>query len=193
MTTDLSWEAKESVMALADALTNASTSFDIWAVLQNGSKRHEYEPVVGKFPVFFETTVVAHLIAMSALLYSVCETRSDTHNIPGLFKLAKQLFPASTELLEYEKLLVDVKPLWIKLGRIRNEVFGHRKTKQYPVEVFVEIQLLPNEIATIIRVYKEILVGVSELLGIEVPSALKLGASAETEQIMLVLSRANAA
>ena len=151
MTSDLLWQAEEASNAIFDALINASTCFDIWAEFQNGGKRQEYEPVVDAFPVFFETTIIAHLIAMSTLLYSVGETRNDTHNSPAYFKLIKQVKPNDTQITELEKKFESVKPLWVKLSRVRNEVFGHRKSGRFQVELFVDVQILPEEISTIIK------------------------------------------
>jgi hypothetical protein len=77
---------ESGLAAISDAVANASTCFDVWREMQDGKKRPLYEPVVEEYPNFFETTVIAHLIAMSTLLYSVLETRQGTHNIPGLIR-----------------------------------------------------------------------------------------------------------
>lgn len=187
------WDSEESSNAIFDALVNVSTCFDIWAELQNGEKQHQYEPVVEKYSVFFETTVIAHLTAMSTLLYSVGETRNDTHNIPTFLKLAKQVKPNNELLLELERRVASVKPLWIKLSRVRNEAFGHRKAGQYPINLFVDIQLLPEEISTVIQTYMSVMSDACKLLSIRVPLTVELEAVSETEQIMLALGASGAA
>lgn len=192
MTPDLLWEAEEASSAIFDALVNASTCFDIWSELQNGGKRYEYEQVVERYPVFFETTVIAHFIAISTLLYSVGETRSDTHNIAGYLRLAKQIKPDDSEIAALEREVEKVKPLWVKLSRVRNEVFGHRKAGQYPINLFVDIQLLPEDISTVIKVYMSVLTAASRLLSTTVPGAVELEAATETERLMLALGAASA-
>jgi hypothetical protein len=77
-------EIESRLAEISDALVNASTCFDVWHEMRDGRKRTVYEPVVDEYPVVFETTVIAHLIAVSTSLYSILETRHDTHNIPGL-------------------------------------------------------------------------------------------------------------
>lgn len=187
MSSDSLWEAEESSNAIFDALVNASTCFDIWSELQNGAKRYEYEPVVSNYPVFFETTIIAHLIAMSTLLYSVGEKRNDTHNIPGFLKLAKQIKPNDDLLLELERQVAGVKPLWIKLSRIRNEMFAHRKAGQNPINLFADIQLRPEEISIVIQTYKSVLSEACKLLSTRISLAVELEAASETEQLMLAL------
>lgn len=68
-TTMFDEEIESGLTEISDVLTNASTCFDVWREMQDGPKRALYEPVVEAYPIFFETTVIAHLIAMSTLLY----------------------------------------------------------------------------------------------------------------------------
>jgi len=192
MTDDLLQQAEEASNAIFDVLVNASTCFDIWSELQNGNKRREYEPVVESYPIFFETTVIAHLIAISTLLYSVGETRDDTHNIHGYFKLAKQIEPDNAQLAALEQEVVKVKHLWVKLSRIRNEVFGHRKAGQYPANIFANIKLLPEEISIVIKTYMSALTEASRILSTKAPLAVELEAATETEVLMLALGSVSA-
>jgi hypothetical protein len=46
-------EIENGLAAISDVLANASTCFDVYCELQNGSKRDTYEPVVAVYPIFF--------------------------------------------------------------------------------------------------------------------------------------------
>ena len=115
------------VLALTDVLLNATTCFDIWYSFRDESNRPIYKPVTDEFPILFDTTIIACLVSITILLYSVQESRHDTHNIPKLLKLAHDKYPTETGLDQLDALATSLKPTWKKVSKIRNEVFGHRK------------------------------------------------------------------
>jgi hypothetical protein len=183
---------EDLIEAIADHLVNASTSYDIWREMQNGDRQNEYEPAVSAHPVFFETLAVSQLVAISALLYAVNETRKDTHNFSSLLKATRSTLPSAIELNSAASRLQQVHDLWVKISRVRNEVFAHRSTARSPEGVFAELALRPDDIGFLIREFKEVLRSIAQLLCLDIPPSLDLNASYETEEVMLVLARAGA-
>jgi hypothetical protein len=182
-------EIESGLAAISDIVANASTCFDIWFELQNGSKRDTYEPVVEAFPVFFETTVIAHLIAISTLTYSLLEKRKDTHNLPGLVRALRRNGKNKAQLSAIEAKLETIRPTWAKVSRIRNEVFGHRSRARLPVQVFEELQLRPEEIGQLIKRIKVLVSDLAGLFGTIVSSTLSISATEETSALMSVLAK----
>jgi len=157
--------------------------------MQDGKKRPLYEPVVEEYLNFFETTVIAHLIAMSTLLYSVLETRSGTHNIPGLIRaMRNDPTKNSTVLAEVEAAVAALRPIWIKISRVRNEVFAHRSRRNFPKQVFAEIQLHPDEISVLMDGLKNAIRSLAAIDGRIASSALGISATEDTERLMLALA-----
>jgi AbiU2 len=185
-------EIESGLAAISDVVANASTCFDIWFEIQNGSKRDTYEPVVEAYPVFFETAVIAHLIAISTLTYSLLETRNDTHNLPGLMRALRRTGKNEAQLSAIEAKLETIRPTWAKVSRIRNEVFGHRSRARFPVQVFEELQLRPEEIGQFIQDIKVLVSDLASLFGTIVSSALSISAMEETTDLMSVLAKYHA-
>jgi hypothetical protein len=50
-----------------------------------------------------------------------------------------------------------LKPLWVKVSRLRNDAFGHRNAELTIKEVFAGVQVTPDE-------FKQLIVGTQELL-----------------------------
>lgn len=186
MLNDLHAQATKSVAELADILINASTCFDIWYELQNGAMRSIYQPVADNLPVFYETTLVSHLISMSVLLYSVQETRKDSHNLAGLLKLARAAYPGDERVEALETSASALKPVWQKVGSIRNEVFAHRRIGRAPSALFDKVQLQPQELRGLILGYQDLIGSVAELFEID-PPAFSLSALRDTQRAMLML------
>lgn len=191
-TTMFGEELESGLTEISDVLTNASTCFDVWREMQDGPKRALYEPVVEAYPIFFETTVIAHLIAMSTLLYSLLETRRDTHNVPGLISAMRQTGKDGQALLAVEQRIKTLRPVWTKLARIRNEAFGHRSRRCSPMQIFSEIELLPEDIGRLIQELKDIARGLAGISGTIVSDALTLSATEDTASFMQALSGKNA-
>lgn len=191
MSKNLREDVQSRLDAISDTLANASTCFDVWREMQDGRKRELYEPVVAEYPIFFETTIVAHLVAMSTLLYSVLETRRNTHNIPGLIRAMSGVNLTGNALLSLEEDVASLRPIWAKVARIRNEAFGHRSNSRSPLQVFSEIQLHPDEVGQLVRQLKELVRRLAESADTAVPDALNISASRDTQCLMLQLGAKN--
>jgi hypothetical protein len=185
-------EIESGLAAISDVLANASTCFDVYYELQNGSKRDTYEPIVDAYPIFFETTVIAHLVAMSTLIYSVLETRNDSHSIPGLLRVGRRCGKDAAALSAIEAKVESLRPTWVKVSRIRNEVFGHRSKGRSPAQVFAEIDLLPEQIGRLIQELKDLDSEIAGIFGTVVSAVLSISATEETTALMCALAEKHA-
>jgi hypothetical protein len=136
--------------------------------------------------------VIAHLIAMSTLIYSVLETRNDTHNIPGLLRAVRRCGKDAAALSTIEAKVESLRPTWVKVSRIRNEVFGHRSKERSPTQVFAEIDLLPEQIGRLIQELKDLDSEIAGVFGGVVSAILSISATEETTALMCALAEKRA-
>ena len=181
-------EIESRLAAISDVLANTSTCFDVYYELQNDSKRDTYELIIDAYPIFFETTVIAHLIAMSTLIYSLLETRNDSHNIPDLLRAMRLCGKDTTAISAIEGKIKNLRPTWVKVSRIRNEVFGHRSKERSPEQIFAEIDLLPEQIGRFIQELKTLTSEIAGVLEIDVPDVLSISATENTIDVMRALA-----
>ena len=134
-------------------------NYEIWWVYKSKDTRPVYVDVMNKYPLFFQTSIHAHFVALVVALYRLYETRDDTFNIPSLLKTLRnesRLPEATLDLLEgiYKN---EAKPLWIKVNILRNKAFGHRSVAHTVEEVFEEAKVTPNELRDLVEVTKKLL------------------------------------
>lgn len=127
---------------LRRACTTAALNYEIWWVYRSAETRPVYVDVMNHYPLFFQTSIHAHFVAMLVALYRLYEKRPDTYNVPGLLKLlhTHQAVPAST-LEQLHASYNQAKPLWKKVSRLRNDVFGHRSHAQPVEDVFSKTEI----------------------------------------------------
>ncbi|MCE9508282.1 MAG: hypothetical protein K8R48_08250 [Alphaproteobacteria bacterium] len=117
----------ETVEELRHSIKVASLNHDVWDFYDKN--RAEYLPVLNdsQYLLFFVTSIHAHFVACITPLYRLYETRNDTHNIPRFLKSLEDNKTFSEESLkEINELYARAKPIWVKVSRLKNEVFGHR-------------------------------------------------------------------
>jgi hypothetical protein len=111
---------------------------------------------MNRYHIFFATGIHAHFVAMIAALYRIYETRNDTHNFKTL--LAAIADWASAEATqEFQQRFEILKPIWVKVSRLRNEAFGHRSAGARIKDIFAAVQVTPDE-------FRQLIVGTQELL-----------------------------
>lgn len=109
-----------------------------------------------RYPTFMRASEDAHLGHAVVLLYSLQETRHDTANFSQLRRLieseASAPVPPNPKL---EDILAKAKPLWVKVGIVRNQVFGHRSAERSRDECFEIAKITPNNLADLARLYED--------------------------------------
>jgi hypothetical protein len=111
---------------------------------------------------FFVVAIHAHFVACVDALYSLYETRPDTHNIPQLLtKLKSDGHLSDEELASFQQRYEMLKPTWVKVGILRNNAFGHRSSTEDMSEVFQKAQLAPDDLHDLIEGTKSLLNDIS--------------------------------
>ena len=65
----------------------AGLNYEIWWTYKEKKSRKRFVDILNKYPLFFQTSLHAHFVAMIVALYRLFETRQDTVNFSGLIKL----------------------------------------------------------------------------------------------------------
>jgi AbiU2 len=153
-----------SVKELQNALIVAELNYEIWWVYKEKESRRRYVDVLNSYPLFFQTSLHAHFVAMIVSLYRIYETRKDTINLPQLIALLKAeqaLSPADAQRVESE--MDQIKDLWIKVSVLRNKMFGHRSNAMDLDGIWKQAAVTPNQFKQLIDESKRILNEVTSL------------------------------
>ncbi len=159
-------ELDRYLFELQQAIIAAELNYDIWWVYKDQESRKKFIDNMNEYVEFFATSIHAHFVAMLIALYRCYETRRDTININKLTKLLKKLLPNSPLEIDkineiYDKIKVD--PIWKKVSKLRNNLFGHRSSNFNLSEIFNEVAITPNELKSLINNTKEILNRIADL------------------------------
>jgi len=151
-------EALRYIEELHDTAVVAALNYEIWWTYKEKDSRAKYVNLMNLYTLFFQTSIHAHFVALLTALYRLYETRPDTLNVPGLLALLHKCedFPCDV-LAELKQLSDESKELWIKVGILRNEVFGHRSRKYSVGEVFKRAKVQPKELRQLIEKTEDIL------------------------------------
>ena len=143
---------------LQDAATAAGLNYEIWWVFRGEETRAKYVDVMNRYLGYFHVAIAAHFAAMLLALYRLYETRTDTHNVPGMIERAAAagdllVTDAETARAQY----AAIKPVWIKVSILRNKVYGHRASDLTVEEVFAQTGVTPFDFRDLIAKTKELL------------------------------------
>ncbi len=104
----------------------AEHNHDIWWIYKSKDTRPKYLDVMNSYKGFFQTSIHAHFVAMIIALYRLYENRRDTVSIPRLLTVLNHDSHLSDDVNKHvTDLMLEVKPIWIKIGIVRSEVFAH--------------------------------------------------------------------
>ncbi len=143
-----------------------------------------YVGTMSRYLGFFDTSLHAHFVALLVALYPLYETRRDTYNIPRLLNiLGKEDAIAAEALANADRLYAEAKPLWVKVGVLRNKAFGHRSDSLTIDQIFKEAGVTPNELKRLVDLTKKLLNSVTRALDGSV-HAFNLGASEATIRVL---------
>jgi hypothetical protein len=147
------------ISELRHTVTVAELNYEVWWVYKSKDSRPAYVDTMNRYPLFFQTSIHAHFVALLVALYRLYEGRNDTFNIPMLLKILKnqnRLSDATLQALEHIY-KTEAKPLWIKVNILRNRAFGHRSAAHTVEEVFKEAKITPNDLRDLVRVTQRLL------------------------------------
>src|SRR3989339_857959 len=99
----------------------AGLNYDIWWTYKGKKYRKLLLDADYHYPLFFQTSLHAHFVAMIVALYQLFEKRNDTVNFHHLVFLVKQVNKFNMkEINNIERRIEKLKPSWIKISTLRN-------------------------------------------------------------------------
>lgn len=94
------------------------------------------------------------------LLYGLYETRPDTVNFRQLLERAGSLIPSGA-LSEYRQRLEQIKPTWLRVCTIRNEVVGHQTLERDRAAAELKADLKFSDVDDLLVNAKQLLFDIS--------------------------------
>lgn len=138
--------------------TVAWFNYEIWWVYKSADTRPEYVGTMNAYPLFFQTSLHAHFVALLVELYRLFETRHDTYNIPGFLRLLAERGAVPREVrAKLQAMYEEAKPLWVKVSILRNKAFGHRSKAHTVGEVFAEAGVKPDDLRALVEITRQLL------------------------------------
>ena len=151
-------EIAKNVRELQNALTIAGLNYEIWWVYKEKESRKRFVDTLNDYPLFFQTSLHAHFVAMIFSIYRIYEKRKDSINVPQLIKqLRKSNTIPTKDLKKIESDIEKLKPLWVKVSVIRNKMFAHRTNTMEHDKIWKEANVTPNQFKQLIDDSKRIL------------------------------------
>lgn len=137
----------EVIVSLATTITEARWHFQIWEALQEARADAASVKAMNRYKEFFVATMSAHFESAIVSCYQLFETRDDTVNF---FSLKKVLKGSEKRDIDQEHALAelqrDIRPIWIKIAKVRNNAVGHMSSDKPQSEVFEKADLKPQDI-----------------------------------------------
>ncbi len=151
-------DVEQYVAELQHTVITAWLNYEIWWVYKDADTRPVYLDTMNRYPLFFQTSLHAHFVALLVELYRLYETRQDTYNIPTFLKLLKErnVVPEATADA-LDKMYDEAKPLWLKVNALRNNAFAHRSKDRSVSKVFADAQATPNELRDLVELTRQLL------------------------------------
>ena len=149
---------QQYVHELQQSVQTAALNFNVWWVYRSESTRPKYIDVLNRYPLFFQTSIHAHFVALLVALYGLYETRKDTYNIPDLLKLLRADGMLSADTVDSIQSIYDqAKPIWVKVTILRNNAFGHRSKVHTVEESFAKAGVSPDELKLLVGLTEDLL------------------------------------
>lgn len=146
------------IKSIQDTIVAAEHNHDIWWIYKSRDTRPKFIDVMNTYMAFFQTSIHAHFVAMIVALYRLYETRRDTISLPQLLKLLDIDHSLSDDARNrVRELMKEAKPIWIKIGIIRSEVFAHLSNERDFEESFKKADLKYRHCKDLIELSKTII------------------------------------
>ena len=158
---------REHLAGVHQLLIRASLNHQIWWTYKSKDTRPVYVKTMNEYLTFFSCGIHAHFLAYVVAMYAMYETRKDTYNCNQLVKLlAVEPGVVRHQLNEVKVLIAEAKPIWVKVGVLRNEVFGHLAAGTSSSEAFAKAAAKPDDLAHLLELSRRLLNAVRAEVGI---------------------------
>ena len=146
------------IKSLQDTIKAAEHNHDIWWIYKSKDTRPKFIDLMNSYPSFFQTSLHAHFVAMVIALYRLYETRRDTISLPQLLNVLNRDHPLSDDAMNrISELMQKARPIWIKVGIIRSEVFAHLNDERNTEESFEKADIKYRQFKELIDLSKAII------------------------------------
>jgi hypothetical protein len=146
------------IKSIQDTIIAAEHNHDIWWIYRSKDTRPKFIDVMNTYLAFFQTSIHAHFVAMVIALYRLYETRRDTISLSRLLKVLDRDHPLSEDAKNrVTDLMQKAKPLWIKIGIVRSEVFAHLSDGEGIEDSFKKADLKYRDFKDLIELSKTII------------------------------------
>jgi AbiU2 len=178
----------ESILEVADAISLASDSFDVWWDLQDACNRDVYESVLDEYQHFFHATIMAHLVTLIVCSYTLYDKSKGTHTIRSLLdRLQRET--SSTVTSELQQKIDELQDIWLKIKLVRHNVFAHRSETYQAESAFRAANLTPDEIRGFILQSQQIVATIADEAGMPSIFEQKISPTPHTQKMMRTLQR----
>ena len=160
----------------------AGLNYDIWWGYKNKFRKQLLNAAY-HYPMFFQTSLHAHFVALIMALYRLFENRRDTVNFYSIQALLKQTPKfGDRDLKNINKRIDRLKPIWVKIGILRNKAFGHT-SNNFDMNPWKQASISANEIKKLIKESQKLLNHISQKWDRNT-FAFNLSATSDTRQLL---------
>jgi len=137
------------IVALRNVVIGAKVHGEIWRTLAARQNRKRFKKGFKSHESFLAYAVRANFLTTICLLYILGETKKGRAGIPLLLQELRKLKLLSPQLIKrFEQ---RIKPIWMKVCTLRNNVFAHVNLQSDPSFFFKQVRLTPNQIKRLTR------------------------------------------
>ncbi len=152
--------ANEVRLALFMRINQAQVHHDLLVALRDSTSAQDNLVKLNRNLRFFAGVESALYNSTVVLLYSLYESRKDTVNFHQLLGLSAQSL-SDTELAEYQDRIKGVKPTWVRVGIIRNELVGHQTLERDRAAAELKADLKFSDVDALLAHAKKLLFDIS--------------------------------
>ncbi len=179
----------ESILEVADAISLASDSFDVWWDLQDACNPDGYESVLQEYQHFFQATITAHLATLIVCSYTLYDKRKGTHTIRSLLDRLQRETSSTAVTSELHQTIDELQDIWLKIKLVRHNVFAHRSETYQAESAFLAANLTPDEIRRFILQSRQIVATIANEAGMRSILEEEISPTLHTQEIMQTLRR----
>lgn len=176
---------------LHNAIIVAQLNYEIWWTYKEKQSRKRFVDILNAYPLFFQTSLHAHFVGMIIALYRLFETRNNSVNMPQLMDLLeKEGSIPESEVNRFKNEIKTIRPLWVKVSILRNNLFGHRSNALDNNEIWKKAKVTPNEFKKLIDESKKVTNEITSLWD-RSGHAFNLSATEDTVELLGDLKKLN--
>lgn len=152
--------ANEVRSALFMRINQAQVHHDLLAALRDSTSDNENLIRFNRNLRFFAGVETALYNSTVVLLYALYETRTDTINFRQLINVAADTVPPAARE-EYLERLEQIKPIWLRVCTIRNEIVGHQTLERDRAAAELKADLKFSDVDALLIHAKKLLFDIS--------------------------------